>query len=116
MGLDWAGPAQPDPIPSTRTSGAGHISARAELIVGHGREEGWAGVSSSTRSRSRHGLSSPERTRGHECTGPHDHSRGAAHRSGEVRSCCNAADRSSDERKARGSYDTRDIAGRGLER
>ena len=70
----------------------------------------------STRSRSGHGSSAPERTRGHECTGPHNHSRGAAHRSGEVRSCCNAGDRSSDERKARGSYDTRDIAGRGLER
>jgi hypothetical protein len=113
---DGLGLARPGPIPSTRTSGARHISARAELIVGHGREEGWAGVSSSTRSRSGHGSSAPERTHGHECTGPHNHSRGAAHRSGEVRSCCNAGDRSSDDRKARGSYDTRDIAGRGLER
>jgi hypothetical protein len=48
--------------------------ARAELIAGHGREEGWAGASSSTRSRAGHGSSAPEQTRGHGCTGQQGHS------------------------------------------
>jgi hypothetical protein len=49
-------------------------TAHAELVAGHGCEEGWAGASSSTRSRAGHGSSAPERTRGHGCTGQHGHS------------------------------------------